>query len=233
MITDPLIALEGVTREYGAPPTIALDRVSFTIDPGEMVAIIGPSGSGKSTLLNMIGTLDRASSGEVTIAGNLVSAMSDVELSALRSHTIGFVFQQYHLDDSRSATDNVASGLLYTGTSPRERRVKAREALERVGLADRVDYYPKQLSGGQRQRVAIARAVLGDPPLILADEPTGALDTHSGAQVLEVLKDLNASGTTVIIITHDRELADGLPRQISVRDGHIVSDTRSKQDAHV
>lgn len=222
----PLLTLNSVSRNYGSPPTTALDDVSFTVKSGEMVAITGPSGSGKSTLLNLVGTLDRASDGEITIAGHRVSEASDAKLSALRAHLIGFVFQQYHLEDAQTATDNVATGLLYTGMPLKERRARAREALERVGLGDRVDHTPRQLSGGQRQRVAIARAVVGDPPLLLADEPTGALDTRSGAQVVDILKDLNRTGTTVLVITHDRELAAGFPRQISIRDGVLESDTQ-------
>lgn len=223
---QPLLTLNSVSRKYGSPPTTALDDVSFTVKSGEMVAITGPSGSGKSTLLNLVGTLDRASDGEITIAGHRVSEASDAKLSALRAHLIGFVFQQYHLEDAQTATDNVATGLLYTGMPLKERRARAREALERVGLGDRVDHTPRQLSGGQRQRVAIARAVVGDPPLLLADEPTGALDTRSGAQVVDILKDLNRTGTTVLVITHDRELAAGFPRQISIRDGVLESDTQ-------
>ena len=222
----PLLTLNSVSRKYGSPPTTALDDVSFTVKSGEMVAITGPSGSGKSTLLNLVGTLDRASDGEITIAGHRVSEASDAKLSALRAHLIGFVFQQYHLEDAQTATDNVATGLLYTGMPLKERRARAREALERVGLGDRVDHTPRQLSGGQQQRVAIARAVVGDPPLLLADEPTGALDTRSGAQVVDILKDLNRTGTTVLVITHDRELAAGFPRQISIRDGVLESDTQ-------
>lgn len=222
----PLLTLNSVSRKYGSPPTTALDDVSFTVKSGEMVAITGPSGSGKSTLLNLVGTLDRASDGEITIAGHRVSEASDAKLSALRAHLIGFVFQHYHLEDAQTATDNVATGLLYTGMPLKERRARAREALERVGLGDRVDHTPRQLSGGQRQRVAIARAVVGDPPLLLADEPTGALDTRSGAQVVDILSDLNRTGTTVLVITHDRELAAGFPRQISIRDGVLESDTQ-------
>lgn len=222
----PLLTLNSVSRKYGSPPTTALDDVSFTVKSGEMVAITGPSGSGKSTLLNLVGTLDRASDGEITIAGHRVSEASDATLSAMRAHLIGFVFQQYHLEDAQTATDNVATGLLYTGMPLKERRARAREALERVGLGDRVDHTPRQLSGGQRQRVAIARAVVGDPPLLLADEPTGALDTRSGAQVVDILKDLNRTGTTVLVITHDSELAAGFSRQISIRDGVLESDTQ-------
>lgn len=228
--TGPLLTLIGVSREYGSPPTTALDDVSFTVNAGEMVAITGPSGSGKSTLLNLIGTLDRASAGEITIAGHLVSEASDARLSALRAHLIGFVFQQYNLEDAQTATDNVATGLLYTGMPLKERRERARKALERVGLGDRAEHTPRQLSGGQRQRVAIARAVVGDPPMLLADEPTGALDTRSGAQVVEILKDLNRTGTTVLVITHDRELAAGFRRQINIRDGVLESDTRQQEE---
>lgn len=219
-----LLELRGISREYGEPPTVALADVDFEVQRGELLSIVGPSGSGKSTLLNLVGTLDRASSGEVCIEGQSVSELSDAELSALRAHAIGFVFQQYHLEDGMSALDNVAAGLLYTGTPARVRRERAALALARVGLADRMKHTPKQLSGGERQRVAIARAVVGDPSLILADEPTGALDTKSGATVLDILRDLNASGTTVIIITHDLDLAATLPRRISLRDGRIIED---------
>ncbi|WP_259845490.1 ABC transporter ATP-binding protein [Brevibacterium luteolum] len=199
--------------------------MSFDVHAGERVAIIGPSGSGKTTLLNLIGTLDRATSGEVLLAGHRVSDASDAQLSALRAHLIGFVFQQYHLDESQTAVDNVASGLLYRGTAVHERRERANEALARVGLSQSAGHIPKQLSGGQRQRVAIARAVVGHPPLLLADEPTGALDTRSGAQVMDILENLNAAGTTVLVITHDREVAARFPRQIAIRDGAVEFDT--------
>lgn len=222
----PVVYLSEVSRQYGSPPTIALDSVSLTIEQGEMVAIVGPSGSGKSTLLNLIGTLDRASSGTVQIAGRDVGAMPDAALSALRAHAIGFVFQQYHLADGVSALGNVATGLLYTGMPARERRARAEYALERVGLAARARHTPRELSGGERQRVAIARAVVGEPSLILADEPTGALDTKSGDGVMDILRGLNGAGTTVVVITHDRELADGIPRRVSLLDGAIVGDER-------
>ncbi|MBD8000500.1 ABC transporter ATP-binding protein [Oerskovia sp. Sa2CUA8] len=221
-----MIDLEDVTRTYGSPPTVALGGVTLRIDEGEMVAIVGPSGSGKSTMLNIIGSLDRASSGATRIAGNDVTAMSDASLSALRAYTIGFIFQQFHLSDGVTALDNVATGLLYTGLAPRERRRRARTALERVGLGARLHHHPRQMSGGERQRVAIARAVVGEPRLLLADEPTGSLDTASGEGVVEILHDLNRSGTTVVVITHDQELADRLPRQVRIRDGRILSDDR-------
>lgn len=225
-MSTAIIDLEDVTRTYGSPPTVALGGVTVKIDEGEMVAIVGPSGSGKSTMLNIIGSLDRASSGATRIAGNDVTAMSDASLSALRAYTIGFIFQQFHLSDGVTALDNVATGLLYTGLAPRERRRRARTALERVGLGARLHHHPRQMSGGERQRVAIARAVVGEPRLLLADEPTGSLDTASGEGVVEILHDLNRSGTTVVVITHDQELADRLPRQVRIRDGKILSDDR-------
>ena len=227
----PIVHLSAVSRAYGSPPTVALDAVNLTIEQGEMVAIVGPSGSGKSTMLNLIGTLDRASSGTVRIAGRDVGAMSDAALSALRAHTIGFVFQQDHLADGVTALDNVATGLLYTGTPARERRARAEHALERVGLAARASHRPRELSGGERQRVAIARAVVGEPSLILADEPTGALDTRSGEGVMQILRELNLAGTTVVVITHDREVAAHIPRRVSLRDGAIVGDERDHHAA--
>ena len=220
-----LIDLAGVTRSYGSPPTLALRGVDLRIDLGEMVAIVGPSGSGKSTLLNLMGTLDRATTGRTVIAGHDVARMGDAALSALRAHTIGFVFQQFHLTEGVSALENVATGLLYTGVSATERRRRAAIALERVGLEHRMRHQPRQLSGGERQRVAIARAVVGTPELLLADEPTGSLDSHSGAAVMGILRDLNATGTTVVVITHDQELAQQLPRQVRIRDGEVVEDS--------
>ena len=220
-----LIDLAGVTRSYGSPPTLALRGVDLRIDRGEMVAIVGPSGSGKSTLLNLMGTLDRATTGRTVIAGHDVASMGDAALSALRAHTIGFVFQQFHLTEGVSALENVATGLLYTGVSATERRRRAAIALERVGLEHRMRHQPRQLSGGERQRVAIARAVVGTPELLLADEPTGSLDSHSGAAVMGILRDLNATGTTVVVITHDQELAQQLPRQVRIRDGEVVEDS--------
>ena len=221
----PVLELTDVTKEYeGSPPIRALDRVSMRIDAGELVAIVGPSGSGKSTLLNLIGALDRATDGELRIDGVDVTSLSDSQLSALRSRAIGFVFQQFNLISGISAVDNVAEGLLYRGVPARQRRERALDALDRVGLADRAKHRPAALSGGERQRVAIARALVGEPATILADEPTGNLDSVSGASVIGLLDDLHASGSTVVIITHDQTIADHLPRCLTMRDGRIVDE---------
>ncbi|AMD86822.1 ABC transporter ATP-binding protein [Actinomyces radicidentis] len=227
-----ILSLRDVHRTYGEPPVAACAGVSLEVDYGEFVAVVGPSGSGKSTLLNLIGTLDRPSSGTVEIDGVDVGSLSDARLSALRASRIGFVFQQFHLADGVNAVDNVADGLLYNGIPRSERRRRARAALERVGLAHRLDHRPHQMSGGERQRVAIARAVVGDPPLLLADEPTGNLDSTSGASIVELLHELHRQGTTVIVITHDNELAAQLPRQIAIRDGRIVGDSSQKEIVH-
>jgi len=226
-----IIRLEGVGRSYGTPAVNALAGVSLTVATGEFVAIVGPSGSGKTTLLNLIGTLDRPSEGEAYINGTDIRDMSDSELSGLRAHRIGFVFQQFHLSEGVSALDTVADGLLYTGMPRRERRVRALAALHRVGLAHRTSHKPNQLSAGERQRVAIARAVVGEPPLLLADEPTGNLDSRSGQSIIELLHELNREGTTVVVITHDTELAAMLPRQVAIKDGRMVSDTRTRDGA--
>ena len=222
---NPIISLEDVHRSYGEPPVLACAGISLQVMPGELVAVVGPSGSGKSTLLNLVGTLDRPTSGTARIDGLDVNDLDDRSLSALRAYRIGFVFQQFHLAEGVTALDNVADGLLYVGVPRAERRRLAAAALVRVGLGRRLDHHPNQLSGGERQRVAIARAVVGDPPLLLADEPTGNLDSASGAAVVELLHELNAQGTTVVVITHDTELAGQLPRQVALRDGRVVSDS--------
>ncbi|OKL50813.1 ABC transporter ATP-binding protein [Buchananella hordeovulneris] len=231
-----LLSLRDVRRTYGQPPVAACAGVSLEIARGELVAIVGPSGSGKSTLLNLIGTLDRPTSGQVLLHGTDVGQLSDAALSAIRAHEIGFVFQSFHLAQGVSALDNVADGLLYLGVGRAERRRRARAALTQVGLAERLTHRPHQLSGGEQQRVAIARAVVGSPALLLADEPTGNLDSQAGATVMEVLRGLHETGTTIVIITHDTELAATLPRQITIRDGRVVRDsaaaTEGERDAH-
>jgi len=222
----PLLELRQVVKRYlGSPPVEVLHGVDLTVEAGEMMAIVGPSGSGKSTLLHLTGTLDRPTTGVVRVAGHDVATLSDRALSALRARTIGFVFQQFFLLDGMTAVENVAQGLLYHGVPRSERWRRGAEALERVGLGHRLDHRPAQLSGGERQRVAIARAVVARPPLVLADEPTGNLDTAAGDEVFAILGDLNAGGNTVVVITHDRERASGLPRTVEIRDGHIRSDT--------
>jgi putative ABC transport system ATP-binding protein len=224
-MSEAIVSLRNVTREF-AGGVFALRDVSLEIGRGELVAIVGPSGSGKSTMLNIIGTLDRASAGTVEIDGFDVATLRDRDLSALRARRIGFVFQNFHLSRGVSALDNVADGLLYTGVSLRDRRERGEAALQQVGLGHRLDHRPHQMSGGEKQRTAIARALARRPVLLLADEPTGSLDSASGDGVVQLLLGLHREGTAVVVITHDRDIASRFERQASMRDGQLVDDRK-------
>jgi len=225
-MSDVVLRLENAGRAYpGTPPVESLRGVDLTVRAGELVAVAGPSGSGKTTLLNLAAGLDRPTSGTIRLAGQAIDGLSDRRLSGLRAYALGVVFQQFFLMDHRSAVDNVADGLLYRAVPANERRRAAADALDRVGLAHRAGHPAGRLSGGERQRVAIARALVGRPALILADEPTGNLDSAGGAQILTLLRDLHADGVTLIVITHDATVAAACPRRVDLHDGRIVADT--------
>jgi putative ABC transport system ATP-binding protein len=220
----PVLELAGITKVYpGEPPVESLRGLNLRIDASELVAIVGPSGSGKTTLLNVMATLDRPTAGSVRLAGHETSGISDNELSGLRAHRLGVVFQQFFLLDHLTALDNVADGLLYRGIPQAPRRKSAAEALGRVGLGHRLGHRPPKLSGGERQRVAIARALVGEPAIVLADEPTGNLDSSAGADLILLLQELNSQGTTLVVITHNADVAAAAKRIVQLRDGRIVA----------
>jgi putative ABC transport system ATP-binding protein len=222
----PVLELEDVTKTYGTdPPIPALRGVSFSVAGGELVAVVGPSGSGKSTLLHLMGTLEQPTSGRVAITGLDIAELSDRELAAVRATRIGFVFQQFFLAEHSTILDNVADGLLYAGVPATERRGQAANALDAVGLGGRLKARPPQLSGGERQRVAIARALVGAPAIVLADEPTGNLDSTTGEQIMALIEQLHGNGATIVVITHEHTVADRCPRRIQLLDGRVISDT--------
>lgn len=234
MTPGTVVELVDVIKEYpGSPPLRVLHGMSLAIESGELVAVVGASGSGKSTMLSIMGTLDDPTSGTVLIDGTDAAALAERERAALRARRIGFVFQQFFLLPALSAIDNVALGLLYSGVPSAERAVRAAAALERVGLGSRMKHRPGQLSGGEQQRVAIARAIVGNPSVLFADEPTGALDSTTGERILELLTSIADSGTAVVIITHDAHIAERTQRQVSIHDGCIVSDTGSRDSEEV
>ncbi|MCJ0873019.1 ABC transporter ATP-binding protein [Streptomyces sp. AP-93] len=231
-LSAPVLELSAIVKEYpGTPALRILHGIDLTVEAGELLAVVGPSGSGKSTLLALLGSLDRATSGRLRFEGRDLAGLSDRELAALRAHRIGFVFQQFFLLSGLTTVENVATGLLYAGAPVSERRARAVETLRSVGLGHRLEHHPDQLSGGEKQRVAIARALIGRPALLLADEPTGALDSVSGAAVVDLLCTLNANGTTVVVITHDRALASSFPRRVGIQDGRIEFDERLPEPA--
>jgi putative ABC transport system ATP-binding protein len=226
MSGESVLELDGVTKVYGEePPVSALREVSFSVRRGELVAIVGPSGSGKTTLLHLMGTLERPTSGRAFITGHDIARLTDGELAALRATQIGFVFQQFFLAEHSTLLENVADGLLYAGVPAGERRAQAADALTAVGLGERLKARPTQLSGGQRQRVAIARALIGAPAIVLADEPTGNLDSATGEQIMSLIEQLNDEGATIVVITHEQAIAERCPRRIQILDGRIVADT--------
>ena len=228
-IRAPALELREVVKEYrGHPPVRALDDVSLMVEHGEMLAVVGPSGSGKSTMLHMMGTLDRPTSGTVLVEGTDTSLLADAKVSALRGRKIGFVFQSFFLLPGTSALENVANGLIYSGSPPTARRRAAAQALRRVGLGHRLDHVPGELSGGESQRVAIARAIVHRPAFLLADEPTGNLDSKASEGIMSLLQGLNDEGTTIAVITHDHDIAASLPRRVSLLDGHIQDDIRGR-----